>query len=32
VAGGLAWMRMMRAESVAYHRATVLERGDDFPG
>jgi conjugative relaxase-like TrwC/TraI family protein len=25
-------MRMMGAESVAYHRATVLERGDDFPG
>ncbi len=23
---------MMGAESVAYHRATVLERGDDFPG
>jgi len=28
----MAWMRMMGAESVAYHRATVLERGDDFPG
>ena len=25
-------MRMMGAESVAYHRATVLGRGDDFPG
>jgi conjugative relaxase-like TrwC/TraI family protein len=25
-------MRMMGAESVAYHRRTVLERGDDFPG
>jgi conjugative relaxase-like TrwC/TraI family protein len=25
-------MRMMGAESVAYHRATVLERADDFPG
>jgi len=32
VAGLVAWMRMMGAESVAYHRATVLERGDDFPG
>ena len=30
--GRVAWMRMMGAESVAYHRATVLERGDDFPG
>jgi hypothetical protein len=29
---GLAWMRMMGRESVAYHRATVLERVDDFPG
>jgi conjugative relaxase-like TrwC/TraI family protein len=28
----MAWMRMMGAESVAYHRRTVLERGDDFPG
>jgi conjugative relaxase-like TrwC/TraI family protein len=27
----VAWMRMMGAESVAYHRATVLERGDDHP-
>src|SRR5437773_9675917 len=25
-------MRMMGAESVAYHRETVLERGDDHPG
>jgi conjugative relaxase-like TrwC/TraI family protein len=25
-------MRMMGAESVAYHRRTVLERGDDYPG
>lgn len=28
----MAWMRMMGAESVAYHRETVLERGDDHPG
>jgi conjugative relaxase-like TrwC/TraI family protein len=28
----MAWLRMMGAESVAYHRATVLERSDDFPG
>ena len=28
----MAWMRMMGAESVAYHRETVLERGDDYPG
>jgi conjugative relaxase-like TrwC/TraI family protein len=28
----VAWMRMMGAESVAYHRSTVLERGDDYPG
>ena len=28
----VAWMRMMGAESVAYHRRTVLERSDDFPG
>jgi conjugative relaxase-like TrwC/TraI family protein len=28
----MAWMRMMGRESVEYHRATVLERGDDFPG
>jgi hypothetical protein len=25
-------MRLMGAESVAYHRRTVLERGDDYPG
>jgi hypothetical protein len=25
-------MRMMGEESVAYHRSTVLERGDDHPG
>jgi conjugative relaxase-like TrwC/TraI family protein len=25
-------MRMMGADSVAYHEATVLGRGDDFPG
>lgn len=28
----MAWMRMMGRESVQYHRATVLERGDDYPG
>jgi conjugative relaxase-like TrwC/TraI family protein len=28
----VAWMRMMGAESVAYHRATVLGRVDDHPG
>jgi hypothetical protein len=28
----VAWMRMMGAESLAYHRRTVLERGDDYPG
>lgn len=28
----MAWMRMMGQESVAYHRSTVLERGDDHPG
>jgi conjugative relaxase-like TrwC/TraI family protein len=28
----VAWMRMMGRESVDYHRATVLERGDDYPG
>lgn len=27
----MAWMRMMGAESVAYHRATVLGRVDDHP-
>jgi hypothetical protein len=26
----VAWMRMMGAESVAYHRETIIERGDDF--
>ena len=29
---GVAWMRMMGADSVAYHRETIIERGDDFPG
>src|SRR3954454_10342750 len=28
----LAWMRMMGAESVAYHRETVMARSDDHPG
>ena len=28
----MAWMRMMGADSVDYHRATVLARGDDHPG
>ncbi len=28
----MAWMRMMGAESVAYHRETIIARGDDFPG
>jgi hypothetical protein len=28
----VAWMRMMGAESVDYHRATVLARGDDNAG
>jgi conjugative relaxase-like TrwC/TraI family protein len=28
----LAWMRVMGIESVAYHRQTVLDRGDDHPG
>jgi conjugative relaxase-like TrwC/TraI family protein len=28
----MAWFRMMGVESVAYHRSTVLERGDDFAG
>jgi conjugative relaxase-like TrwC/TraI family protein len=28
----VAWMRMMGQESVEYHRSTVLERGDDYPG
>jgi TrwC relaxase len=31
-AGPVAWMRMMGAELVEYHRRTVLERGDDYPG
>ncbi len=29
---GLAWMRMMGAESVGYHEHSVLERGDDRLG
>ncbi len=28
----MAWMRMMGAESVAYHRETVIGRADDHPG
>jgi conjugative relaxase-like TrwC/TraI family protein len=28
----MAWMRMMGAESVEYHRDTVMERADDQPG
>ena len=28
----MAWMRMMGVDSVAYHQATVLARGDDHPG
>ncbi len=28
----MAWMRMMGVDSVAYHRSTVLARGDDHPG
>jgi conjugative relaxase-like TrwC/TraI family protein len=28
----MGWMRMMGAESVEYHRATVLGRVDDHPG
>ena len=28
----MGWMRMMGAESVEYHRATVLGRADDHPG
>jgi conjugative relaxase-like TrwC/TraI family protein len=27
----VAWMRMMGVDSVAYHRETVMERGDDHP-
>src|SRR5207249_4808792 len=29
---GVAWMRMMGADSVAYHEKTVMGRADDFPG
>ena len=28
----MAWMRLMGADSVAYHKETVLSRGDDYPG
>jgi len=28
----VGWVRMMGADSVAYHRETVVERGDDFAG
>ncbi len=28
----MAWMRMMGAESVDYHRETIIERGDDHRG
>jgi conjugative relaxase-like TrwC/TraI family protein len=28
----VAWMRMMGAESVDYHRETIIERGDDHRG
>ena len=28
----MAWMRMMGADSVDYHRATVVNRADDHPG
>ena len=28
----MAWMRMMGADSVAYHRSTVMQRSDDHPG
>src|SRR5256885_13489634 len=28
----MAWMRMMGADSVDYHRATVMDRADDHPG
>ena len=28
----MAWMRMMGADSVAYHEKTVMGRADDFPG
>ena len=29
---GVAWMRMMGVDSVEYHRQTVLDRSDDYPG
>lgn len=28
----MAWMRMMGADSVEYHRSTVAERSDDHAG
>ncbi len=28
----MAWMRMMGADSVAYHEKTVMDWADDFPG
>lgn len=28
----MAWMRMMGANSVAYHEGTVMGRADDYPG
>jgi conjugative relaxase-like TrwC/TraI family protein len=28
---GVAWMRMMGVDSVAYHRSTVMDRADDHP-
>jgi hypothetical protein len=28
----VAWFRMMGADSVEYHRRTVVARGDDHPG
>ena len=28
----MAWMRLMGADSVAYHKDTVLSRSDDYPG
>src|SRR5205085_4024034 len=31
-AGSVAWMRMMGANSVAYHQATVMGRADDHAG
>lgn len=30
--GVLGWMRMMGADSVEYHRQTVIGRADDFAG